>query len=66
LLELKETSAAATKAGIERLKKAIAVDPELAQAWRALGKAYQRAKDEKALQELAAEYQAKFGQALPL
>ena len=66
LLELKATSAAATKAGIEKLKKAIAVDPELAQAWRALGKAYQRAKDEKALQELGAEYQAKFGQALPM
>jgi predicted Zn-dependent protease len=66
LLALRDTSAAATKAGIEWLKKAIGADPELAQAWRALGKAYQRAKDEKALQELGAEYQAKFGQALPL
>ncbi|MGE0872714.1 MAG: tetratricopeptide repeat protein [Kofleriaceae bacterium] len=58
--------ASGTKSGIELLKKAIAVDPELGQAWRTLGKAYQRANDQAALDKLGAEYQAKFGQALPL
>lgn len=57
--------ASGTKAGIEFLKKAIAVDPELGQAWRTLGKAYGRAKDKAALDKLGAEYQARFGQNLP-
>lgn len=57
--------ASGTKAGIELLKKAIAVDPELGQAWRTLAKAYARAKDKAALDKLATDYQAKFGQALP-
>jgi len=51
--------------GITQLQKAIAVDPELGQAWRTLGKAYQRAKDHAALEKLAKDYQAQFGQALP-
>ena len=66
VLALRDTSAAGTKAGVEKLKKAIAVDPELAQAWRALGKAYERAADKEALEELGKEYEAKFGQALPM
>lgn len=57
--------ASGTKAGIELLKKAIAVDPDLGQAWRTLAKAYARAKDKPALEQLAKDYQAKFGQALP-
>ena len=40
-----------TKPGIDFLKKAIAVDPELGQAWRTLAKAYGRAKDRAALSE---------------
>jgi tetratricopeptide (TPR) repeat protein len=54
-----------TAGGISHLRKAIAVDPDLAQAWRALGKALQRTSDKAALSKLGAEYQAKFGQPLP-
>ena len=65
VLALKDTSASGTKAGIEKLKHAITVDPELGQAWRALGKAYDRAHDQAAHDDLAQKYQAKFNQALP-
>jgi predicted Zn-dependent protease len=65
VIELKDVSNAGTRAGIEKLKHAIAVDPELAQAWRALGKAYTRAKDRTAHDELDKQYQTKFGRALP-
>jgi len=65
VIALKDTSGAGTRSGIEKLKHAIAVDPELGQAWRALGKAYARVKDNAAHDELAKQYQAKFGQALP-
>jgi tetratricopeptide (TPR) repeat protein len=64
ILSFKDTSAASTKVGIEKLKHAIAVDPELGQAWRALGKAYDRAHDEAARAELAKQYQEKFKQPL--
>ena len=57
--------AGTTPAGIAQLKRAIAVDPELAQAWRTLAKAYQRTKDQAALDALAKAYLAKFGQPLP-
>ncbi len=59
-------NAGGTQHGIEQLKKAIAVDPELGQAWRTLAKAYQRSKDKAALAQLAKDYQARFGQPLPL
>lgn len=65
VLALKDTSASGTRAGIEKLKHAVAVDPELGQAWRALGKAYDRAGDKAAHDELANAYQAKFNQVLP-
>jgi tetratricopeptide (TPR) repeat protein len=65
VLALRNTSAAGTKAGIEKLKRAITVDPDLGQAWRALGKAYERAKDQAALDQLGKDYAAKFGAALP-
>lgn len=54
-----------TAGGIAHLRKAIEVDPDLGQAWRALGKALQRTNDKAALAKLAADYQARFGQALP-
>ena len=54
-----------TKAGIDKLKAAIAIDPDLGQAWRSLGKAYARAKDQAALDQLGKDYQAKFNQVLP-
>jgi tetratricopeptide (TPR) repeat protein len=65
VIALKDTGATGTKAGIDKLKAAIAVDPELGQAWRTLAKAYQRAKDKPALEQLAKEYAAKFGSPLP-
>ena len=65
VLALRNTSAAGTKAGIAKLKRAITVDPDLGQAWRALGKAYERAKDQAALDQLGKDYAAKFGAALP-
>lgn len=57
--------ASGTKAGIAKLERAIKVDPELGQAWRALAKAYQRANAKAALEQLAKDYQARFGQPLP-
>jgi tetratricopeptide (TPR) repeat protein len=57
--------ASATKAGIAKLRKAIAVDPDLGQAWRTLGKALDREHDKAGLAELAQAYQAKFGSPLP-
>lgn len=65
VIALKNTSAAGTKAGIDKLKQAIAADPELGQAWRTLAKAYARAKDKDALEQLGKDYTAKFGQPLP-
>ena len=53
-----------TTAGIAKLKRAIEVDPGLAQAWRTLAKAYDRSHDKAALAELARAYQEKFGQSL--
>ena len=57
--------AGTTAAGIQKLKKAIEVDPELGQAWRTLGKAYARGHDKPAFEALDKAYLAKFGQALP-
>lgn len=61
VIALRDTGAGGTAAGIARLKRAITVDPDLAQAWRALAKAYARANDKAALDDLARQYQAKFG-----
>lgn len=58
-------TASGTRTGIDQLKRAIAVDPDLGQAWRTLAKAYARAKDKAALDQLGVDYQAKFGQPLP-
>ena len=57
--------ASGTQEGIEKLKQAIAVDPDLAQAWRALSKAFARVNDKAALEQLRKDYTARFGQALP-
>jgi tetratricopeptide (TPR) repeat protein len=54
-----------TDAGIASLRAATAADPELTQAWRALGKAYARKKDRAALDELRQSYQTRFGRPLP-
>jgi predicted Zn-dependent protease len=65
VIALRDTTPAGTRAGIEKLKRAIAVDPELGQAWRTLAKAYARAKDQAALEQLGKDYAARFGQPLP-
>jgi tetratricopeptide (TPR) repeat protein len=65
VIALRDTSAAGSRAGIDRLKQAIAADPELGQAWRTLAKAYARAKDRPALEQLGKDYAARFGQPLP-
>lgn len=57
-------NASGTNEGIAQLKKAIAVDPDLGQAWRTLGKAYTRSKDKAAFDALATQYQARFNSAL--
>ena len=52
-------------AAITSLRAAIAAEPELGQAYRALGKALDRTGDAAAKAQLAADYQARFGAALP-
>ena len=51
--------------GSRSSRRAIAVDPDLGQAWRTLAKAYARAKDQAALEKLAQDYATKFGTPLP-
>jgi tetratricopeptide (TPR) repeat protein len=63
VIDLRE--AGTTRAGIAELKRAIAIDPALAQAWHALGQAYARVKDQTSLDQLAKDYAARFGQPLP-
>jgi hypothetical protein len=65
VIALRDTTPAGTRTGIDKLKRAIAVDPELGQAWRTLAKAYARAKDKPALEQLSKDYAARFGQPLP-
>lgn len=50
---------------VTSLRAAVAADPELGQAYRALGKALTRTKDDAGWTALAAEYQRRFGQQLP-
>ena len=45
--------------------RSVTSDPELGQAWRTLAKAYVRTKDKAAYEQLAKDYQAKFGTPLP-
>lgn len=65
IIELRDDGQAATKAGIARLHEAIALDPDLGQAWRALGKALDRARATAELEQLRRDYQARFGSQLP-
>lgn len=57
--------AGTTPEGIVRLKRAIEVDPDLAQAWRTLGRVYARDGNKAAREQLDKAFQAKFGQPLP-
>jgi predicted Zn-dependent protease len=65
IIALKPGSEAGTKQGIDQLKKAIAADPELQQAWRTLAKAYIRVKDKAGYEQLSKDYQQKFGAPMP-
>jgi tetratricopeptide (TPR) repeat protein len=65
VLALRDTSTSGTKSGVTKLERAIKVDPELGQAWRALGKAYAREKNQAAIDQLSKDYAAKFGTPLP-
>jgi len=65
VLALRDTGTSGTKTGITRLERAIKVDPDLGQAWRALGKAYAREKNQAAIDQLSKDYAAKFGSPLP-
>lgn len=63
VLLLREVST--VDAGVAKLKAAIAIDPDLGQAWRSLAAAYARGRDRAALDRLGKDYLAKFGQPLP-
>ncbi len=65
VIELQGNGPAATTAGITRLRQAIELDPDLAQAWRALGKALVRSGQTAEREHLATEYYRRFGAALP-
>lgn len=65
VIALKPGSEAGTRQGIDQLKKAIAADPDLQQAWRTLAKAYVRVKDKAGYEQLAKDYQTRFGTPLP-
>ncbi|HWU91079.1 MAG TPA: hypothetical protein VN253_27625, partial [Kofleriaceae bacterium] len=64
ILELRGLGPAPTAAGIARLREAIALDPDLSQAWRALAAALARAKATAELDQLGRDYQAHFGSPL--
>jgi len=55
----------ATAAAIARFRAAIERDPDLAQAWRDLGRALERTKATSALDQLRRDYQARFTTRLP-
>jgi predicted Zn-dependent protease len=61
ILDLQDTNAAGTAKGIAHLRDAIALDPELGQAWRALGRAFERAKAMDDLAKLRRDYETRFG-----
>lgn len=63
IIELK--SRRGTAAGIARLREAIALDPDLVQAWRALGEALDRTKATAELEQLRQDYRARFNARLP-
>lgn len=65
ILDLQSESQTAPKAGVARLREAIALDPDLGQPWRALGKALSRAKATAELEQLRHDYLARFDSPLP-
>ncbi|MEO7735175.1 MAG: hypothetical protein ABIY55_29745, partial [Kofleriaceae bacterium] len=54
-----------TTGGIARLREAIELDPELSQAWRALGKALDRTHATAQLEQVRQDYKARFGSPMP-
>lgn len=65
VIELRGTSKAATAAGIARLRKAIALDPGLVDAWYALARVFDRTHAAADLDQLSLDYQRQFGAPLP-
>ncbi|HSS02942.1 MAG TPA: hypothetical protein VLM79_38030 [Kofleriaceae bacterium] len=64
VVELQDDSRAASARGIARLREAIEIDPDLAHAWRALGKAYVRTNATTEREQLRREYYARFHTAM--
>jgi tetratricopeptide (TPR) repeat protein len=62
IIELRKRN---NKAGIRHLERAIELDPDLHQAYRSLGKAYERVKNTEKLDALDKAYRDRFGQSLP-
>jgi predicted Zn-dependent protease len=60
VIELQDDSRAGSARGIARLREAIEIDPDLAHAWRALGKAYARMNATTEREQLRREYYARF------
>jgi hypothetical protein len=60
VIELRAPSVTATWAAVARLRAAIDLDPELAQAWRALAKALERGKADAQLEQLRRDYRTRF------
>ena len=65
IIELRTDGQAATTTAIARLREAIELDPDLGQAWRALGKALERANATAPLDQLRHDYQERFHTQLP-
>jgi hypothetical protein len=65
VIELRGGSQAQAATGVARLRSAIDLDPDLAQAWHTLGKVLRRAGAIPELQQLLHDYKARFGAPLP-
>jgi tetratricopeptide (TPR) repeat protein len=65
LLGIIELRSKRNRAGIDHLKKAIDLDPDLRQAYHALYKAYKRTKDAQGQDQVRQAYKERFGLAIP-
>jgi tetratricopeptide (TPR) repeat protein len=60
-----ETRRGPAAAGMAHLREAIALDPDLVQAWRKLARALEKTRATAELEQLRRDYRARFGAALP-
>jgi len=65
IIELRVDSPTTNAFGIARLREALRLDPDLAQAWRAMAKALDRNGAGPELTQLRRDYLARFGTPLP-